>query len=311
MKVSTGCQNCYAEKMANRLAAIGIDGYKHVIKDGGSWSGNAYFNDVTILKPLSWKKPRRIFVCSMGDLFMSSVDLRWVDRVMAIAALCPEHTFIVLTKRANTMRGYLSMPKEELIHRWEKAVYDMSLSDKNDDIDAPACYLHNRLEREWPMKNLWIGVSVENQQQAYNRVPVLLSTPAAKRFVSAEPLLGKLDLINIYESIKGDARQLGYIDWVICGGESGHQARPVHPDWVRFLQLQCQTAEVPFFFKQWGEWLPSYDFGERLHELIERFPKCRIGNDHVFDDGIHMYKVGKKAAGNLLDGKTYQQWPES
>jgi protein gp37 len=161
------------------------------------------------------------------------------------------------------------------------------------------------------MKNVWLGVTAENQEQANKRVPLLLSTPAAKRFVSCEPLLGQIDLVNVYGSghrAQG-TEQLGFIDWVICGGESGPGARPMHPDWVRILQSECHCCSVPFFFKQWGEWLPAYDFDERLNELMKDFPKCRIGKSHDFPDGTAMYKIGKRAAGSLLDGKEYKEYP--
>lgn len=319
-KVSPGCDNCYAEKMAYRLAAMAIANpvpdtigkYVRVIK-GRKWEGTTVFDDITILKPLSWKKPRMIFVCSMGDLFHESVSIKWIDMVMSMAALLPRHIFIILTKRPEKMFYYFKASKDELIVRWSDACYEIGVSDKDDDVDAPPCWIHNRLQDEWPMKNLWLGVTAENQYQANIRVPVLLSIPAAMRFVSAEPMLTKIDLVNVY----GDrpwtpgTRQLGYIDWVICGGESGPGARPVHPDWVRFLQIQCHMGSVPFFFKGWGEWLPSYDFGERLDELVKNFPKTQIRKDYEFPDGIHMYKVGKKAAGALLDGKEYKEYPKS
>jgi protein gp37 len=149
------------------------------------------------------------------------------------------------------------------------------------------------------LPHIWFGVTTENQEEANRRIPILLSIPAAKRFVSIEPMLGAIDFL-------GGPK----VDWVICGGESGNGARPMHPDWVRSLRDQCKNSGTSFFFKQWGEWLPSYDFGERLEELIDTFPKCRIGKDYIFEDGTHMYKIGKKAAGSLLDGKHFKQYPE-
>jgi protein gp37 len=315
-KVSPGCDNCYAERMARRIAGIASAPleYDSVIGSNG-WTGVCFFNDsrTGLLKPLSWRKPRRIFIPSMGDLFFSEVNNTWRDWIMAIMALKPEHTFMILTKRPDAMKRYFEASKEDLVERWASATYEMGLSDKNDDADACYCYVHNRAEKEWPFKNIWLGVTAEDQQRANERVPVLLSIPAAKRFVSVEPMLEKIDLVNVFgdRSPVTGGQQLGYIDWVICGGESGPGARPMHPDWARFLQIQCKTATVPFFFKQWGEWLPSYDFGERLDKLIKNFPKSRIGKDHVFEDGIHMYKIGKKAAGALLDGKRYREYPKS
>ncbi len=315
-KLSPGCDNCFALRMAKRLASIGIEGYENVVF-GNYWSGKQYFNDVTILKPLSWRKPRMIFITSMGDIFHLSNN-QWIDKVMAIVALSPMHTFLVLTKRSRCLHAYFDRPKDLLIQKWEDAIYEMGLCDKNDDPDAPACYLHNRLQDEWPMKNLWLGVTAENQDRADERVPFLLATPAARRFVSVEPMLGSVDLVNVYEPPRPAAtppaggentnlKQLGFIDWVICGGESGPGARPMHPDWVRFLQSECHCAGVPFFFKQWGEWLPSYNIGERLEE----FKFKNLPREHVFEDGIHTYRVGKKAAGAHLDGKEYKEYPKS
>src|ERR1035437_3746277 len=215
-RVSPGCDHCYAERMAHRLKSMEekYDGagknifhrsssvpYSLVVSEKGRWNGKIVDFEEGYRKPLSWKKPRMIFICSMGDLFHSEVPFIWVDKVMSIAALCPMHTFIILTKRPVRMKNYFEMGKDTLIGRWEDAIYEMGLSDKNDDPDAPACYMHNRLQDEWPMKNVWLGVTAENQMRANERVPILLSIPAAKRFVSVEPMLSNVDLVNCY----GDA----------------------------------------------------------------------------------------------------------
>jgi protein gp37 len=295
-KVSPGCDHCYAERMANRLKSMSekYDGkgknifhrsatgkYSHVISEKGKWNGKTHFDEADFKKPSRWKKSRMIFVCSMGDLFHESISDELIDEIfLAMRFYYRRHLFLILTKRPERMHAYYR---------------GMA---KGGDVE--------------PLPNLWLGVTAENQAQANKRVPILLSIPAAKRFVSVEPMLTQVDLVNCY----GDTpwtpgtRQLGFIDWVICGGESGPGARPMHPEWVRFLQSECHCAGVPFFFKQWGEWLPSYDFGERLEEMVKNFPKCIIRKRHEFPDGINMYKVGKKAAGSLLDGKEYKQYPK-
>lgn len=168
-------------------------------------------------------------------------------------------------------------------------------------------YFESRTANSKPLENLWLGVTAEDQERANERIPYLLATPAAKRFVSVEPMLGPVDLVNVYQnSFPGTPGQLGFIDWVICGGESGPGARPMHPDWVRVIQAQCHCCQVPFFFKQWGEWMPSYNYGERL----SKFAGKKLPREYVFEDGIHMERVGKKAAGSRLDGKEYKQYPK-
>jgi protein gp37 len=292
-KVSPGCDNCYAEKMAYRLAAMGIKNavpegigrYVRVIK-GRKWDGTTDFDNVAILKPLSWRKPKTIFVCSMGDLFHAEVPFAWVDKVMAIAALSPRHTFILLTKRPARMKDYFNKKKNKLVQAWEDASYDMGLSDNHEDVDAPPCYIFNRAESEWPLKNVWIGVTAENQEQAEKRIPILYTIPAVKRFISVEPMLSHIDLALNYD-----------IDWVICGGESGPRARPMHPDWVRSLRDQCQAADTPFFFKQWGEWYP------------DKKGIYRNSQSMIFGDTV-VHRVGKKAAGSTIDGKQFKEYPE-
>lgn len=275
-KVSPGCNSCYAEVMAKRLKGMGQSNYREVIENG-HWSGDFNYDPDVMVKAYKWKKPRMIFVNSMSDTFHEYFSRQWILQIMNVVAMNPQHTFLILTKRAERMYGYFE-----------------------------------GLEISSPLPNLWLGVTVENQEQANERVPYLLATPAAKRFVSVEPMLGKIDLINVWDHHYRlfSLKQLGFIDWVICGGESGPKARPMHPEWVRFLQIQCKVASTPFFFKQWGEWLPSYDFGARLDEFTERFPGDRIlRRKHVFEDGQVMYRVGKKAAGAMLDGQLYKEYP--
>ena len=204
-RVSPGCDNCYMFDMYPRLHAMGANGYE-------------YAPDVVQLlpdrldKPMQWRKPRMVFVNSMSDLFHNEVPFEFISEVYSVmdyAATLRGHVFQVLTKRPGRAAYW-----------WE----------------------HYGNGREWN-PNVWIGTSIENQKYA-NRIDVLERIPAPVRFISAEPLLGHLD---ISEWLERDALQ-----WVICGGESGNNARPMNPDWCIDLLAQCQESEVPFFFKQWG-----------------------------------------------------------
>jgi protein gp37 len=167
--------------------------------------------------------------------------------------------------------------------------------------------------------NVWLGVSVENQAAADARIPILLRTPAAIRFISAEPLLGPLDITSIPWTVRGYLEEPhgDTLDWVICGGESGPHARPMHPDWARGLRDQCQAAGIPFFFKQWGEWCP----GENV-ESARKFETVQMINDEFLpcsDDWVTeadsdepiLYRVGKKAAGRSLGGREWDEFPQS
>lgn len=287
---SAGCTNCYAMKLAGtRLAhhpsraGLTID-----TKAGPVWNGQVRFNAEWLTQPLKWKRPRMIFVCAHGDLFHESVPDAWIAQVFNVMADAPQHTFQVLTKRSVRMRKILSGPKDHRL--WSPKLW------------------HNST-----LPNVWLGVSVEDQRAADERVPDLLATPAAVRWLSCEPLLGPVDLREIAigpreNSVRVDALtgcewdELGgridgdALDWIVAGGESGQNARPMHPDWARSLRDQCAAAEVPFFFKQWGEWASASE--------VEG-----AGQHHHFDDGATVRKVGKKAAGRLLDGVLHDAMP--
>jgi len=266
-------------------------------------------------EPLKWKKPRRVFVCSMGDLFHEDVPFGFVDRVFAIMALTKQHTFLVLTKRPIRMRQYIDgLTLQRICEAAPLGLTDIQVAD-----------LRAYVRDNFPLPNVWLGVTAENQQRADERIPILLQIPAAVRFVSVEPMLGPINLTRIVydrqtiiDSLNGlhgwplphtDGPKL---DWVICGGETGPGARPMHPDWVRSLRDQCQAAGVPFFFKQWGEFAPSYD-AELYSEYwvtydgdFGEFEKC----DPTASIAACMDKVGKKQAGRILDGRTWDEMPE-
>jgi protein gp37 len=297
-KVSAGCKNCY---MFRDKAKYGQD--PNVVV-----RSKTRFYD-----PLKWKEPRTIFTCSWSDFFIEEAD-PWRDEAFAIMALTPQHTYQVLTKRPDRMLEYLTDRKVQ--DRWGEAACEITKS-------PCACLGIDELEGD-PLPNVWLGVSVEDQKTANERIPLLLETPAAKRFISAEPLMGSVDLQRactlacrnkgqctdygtsglrvIQDSEEGGiwveciCSRLKGLHWVIAGGESGPDARPMHPGKARSLRDQCTAASVPFFFKQWGEWLPARD---------PRGPADR----HEFPDGFSSQKVGKKKAGRELDGRTWDEMP--
>lgn len=290
--VSPGCTNCYAMRMAARLQRMGMPHYASLTqpsKAGPVWTGEVALAPAHILQaPLGWKKPKRIFVNSMGDLFHESIPDEWIDKVFAVMACAGNHTFQILTKRAVRMRNYIQGLMQEQ-------------SDGRERIQMQAYAISRcvQFEGRWlfdlPLPNVWLGVSAERQQEADERIPLLLQTPAAVRFVSAEPLLGKVDMHRwmlgwgggdvahcencghghgftrcpntggiaptaIRNNIKctGFRRKTGWggLDWIIVGGESGPHARPMETVWAESLRDQCRAAEVPFFFKQMARKAP-------------------------------------------------------
>jgi protein gp37 len=213
----------------------------------------------------------------MSDLFHENVEFAHIVAIFRVMAIAQHHTFQILTKRPQRMLEVMNLLPEAL-----KTIFP---AEKHPEVNAPG----------WPLPNVWLGVSVENQRAADERIPLLLQTPAAVRFLSCEPLLGPVDLkpyLEPYIRTKHDGSKRGTvwadpgIDWIIVGGESGPGARPMHPDWVRGIRDQCVAAGVPFFFKQWGEWKLSWMAGE-----------------------YQWMRVGKKAAGRLLDGRTWDELP--
>lgn len=240
-RVSEGCDHCYAQTLAKRLKAAGNPRYQ---RDGNPRTSGPGFgltlHQDKVDEPLRWKRPRVVFVNSMSDLFHDDVPDDFIARVFGVMALVQRHVFQVLTKRPARMARLLSRPS----FRREVARAAASLPYRQ---DAPL---------GWPLPNVWVGTSVENQKWAGVRIPHLMRTPAAIRFLSCEPLLGSVDLDAVCTISEGPIT-LTDIDWVIVGGESGHGWRPMHPDWARSLRDQCVESEVPFFFKQWGGRTPK------------------------------------------------------
>jgi len=226
--ISEGCAHCYAKKMATRLK--GRFGYPE------DDPFKVTFHPDRLTHPLKWKKPKRIFVCSMGDLFHKDVSYRWIDQVFLMPVLCPQHTFLILTKRPDVMAFYLQdrMLPGRLVPKHLQRIQWL-------------------LQIQWPLPNVWLGVTAENQKTADERIPILLQIPAAVRFVSIEPMLGPIDL-NKRELLIDKSRfkyTVGnYLDWVITGAETGPGARYMNPDWARDIRDQCKQANVPFFIKK-------------------------------------------------------------
>ena len=236
-KVSSGCANCYAETFNGRRLPGGGTGLAYTKRSRELVE--TYLDEKVLAAPLRWRKPRRVFVCSMTDLFGEWVSDEQIDRVFAVMALASSSTFMVLTKRAERMRGYV-----------------LGADGREIRLDIPGAVL-DREPFDWPLPNVWLGVSCEDQATADERIPHLLATPAAVRFVSAEPLLGPIDLMrfppvltNMKEAVV-DTDQHG-VDWVIVGGESGPGARPCNVRWVRSSVEQCREAGVAPFVKQLG-----------------------------------------------------------
>jgi len=280
--VSDGCRNCYAERIVKRfpnlhglkteveyLEPFGRPGFaisasRIEIRSERKTFQEIHFHPDRLEKPLRWKKARKIFVCSMSDLFHEDVTDEQIGAVLFVISGCSRHTFMILTKRPERMKTFFEQ------HNFG-ALQGQALATFGDQIphelveEGPAL---NGVHGAWPLPNLWLGVTAENQFAAERRIPVLLKIPAAKRFVSVEPMLGQVE------------RTAWAVDWVICGGESGPGARPMQGRWALSLRDQCRAAGVPFFFKQWGEFNSA---GKR---------------------------VGKKAAGRLLEGRKHDEWPE-
>ncbi len=332
-RVSLGCTSCYAERVAARFSGAGLpyEGLARRTASGEArWTGEVRLVPERLEDPLRWKRPRRIFVNSMSDLFHEKLSDADIDRVFAVMLLAPHHTFQVLTKRAGRMREYMTMPG--LYQRVLAAAGELRA--KRPGLDRIAISSPTYFPARW----IWLGVSVENQATANERIPHLLETPAAVRFLSCEPLLGPIDLdlwlrcphcgytqrdqdINVDHYLcardHNGARVPDGLHWVIGGGESGNGARPPHPFWFRSLRDQCESAGVPYFHKQNGEWwhgpkLPPGMLGNDIRGVINLMPDgSELGDGLVYPrDVACMLRVGKKAAGRLLDGVEQNAFPE-
>ena len=319
-QISEGCQNCYAKRMANRLK--GRCGYD---------ADNPFKitqHPERLDQPLRWKKPRKIFVCSMGDLFHPEIRSDFIEVMFGIMSFLPQHTFLVLTKRPWQAEAFF---RNRTLAQCRQQIYwyfDDGVGPTEEEVES-SC-------GAWPLPNVWIGVTCETQARADERIPILLQIPAAVRYVSVEPMLGPIKLEHYFpeydyrptyeyfriayglDSNKPVIVRSG-LDWVICGGETGPGARPMHPDWVRSLRDQCQAAGVPFFFKSWGDWQDGSALDTNAKHMIV------LNNGETVEPGHElsitqrekwqylracmMSRVGKKNAGRLLDGQQWNEYP--
>ena len=298
--VSSGCDHCYARRTAHRMQAnpnpAVVAPYAGTEADG-EWTGRVNLVPERLAQVFRWAKPRRIFVAAQSDLFHKQVPDEFVAATFAVAAATPRHTYLILTKRAGRMRSLLSDKQ------FRRAVLQ----------EASARYGASGLE--WPLPNVVVGVSAETQHWVNVRVPVLLDTPAATRFVSIEPCLGP---ISLYDNTRID-REDAQLDWVIVGGESGPNARPMHPAWVRRLRDECQPAarydgsSVAFCFKQWGQWVPApADDPSPADRIVfaDGSGSVEVAAATASDPrGAVMRRVGKRAAGRKLDDVIWDEFP--
>lgn len=266
--VSPGCTNCYAEAMNKRLLPAWGTGLAFNVPNQSRVE--IFLDEKELVKPLGWKKPQKIFPCSMTDLFADFVPDEMIDRMFAVMALCPQHIFQVLTKRAERMRQWFAGDGRP---RWEDHVYNRAY--------AMSASKGGCMASGWPLRNVHLGVSVEDQQRADERIPHLLQTPAAVRWVSYEPALGPVDWTDIrytdedcycsWNTLAGIHRVLNSdsmdavasaslgddvptLDWGVYGGESGHAARPNDIAWARSFIRQFHAARIPAFVKQLGRY---------------------------------------------------------
>ena len=310
-RVSDGCLHCYiARTPPIRMAGRSFD-------DPGIGATLAVqLHPTRLEQPMRWSRPRRIFVCSQADLFHEGVPNEFIAKMWAVMIAAPQHTYLVLTKRPARMRSLLNSSRFRVMIG--DAAREMQLP------DTAIAAVDVAVQDSWPLPNVWLGVTAENQHTADMRIPILLGTPATIRFVSAEPLLSPVDLSALPPRPHTEqAREIPTstwvgalahassttraakadpvtIDWLICGGESGPGARPMQPQWAQSLRDQCTRMGIAFHFKQWGEWAPHLDHEDADHTV------------DVSDSGDHaqgMRRVGKNLAGRLLDGQLHDDYP--
>lgn len=333
--VSEGCENCYAATMGNRLKAN-----PRSVRHGKDFS-EVMFHQERLAKPLHWKKPRVIFANSMSDLFHESVTFEQIAAVFGIMAATPQHKYFVLTKRPKRMKSFFEWVDEP--GNW--ALFVSQAAYMLEDADTFSDLFMSKMPHVWPLPNVIWGVSAENQEQADKRIPILLDLKAgghiSKAMVSIEPMLDWIGLTRfshsygpvhggVFNALTGfvsiyqrkNWQKIAALDWVIVGGETSSKARPMHPDWVRAIRDQCKEAGTPFYFKQWGEWLPDsqreFARDQQPWGLIHKSGPFRL----VWKDGKQMddptwkdneegtSKVDKKTAGHLLDGVEHKEIPK-
>ena len=324
-RVSSGCVNCYAERWsATRLRNVpSRAGLAEMTENGPRWTGKINIDDRALDQAMRWRRPRRIFWNAHGDLFHEAVPDEAIDRLFAVCALTPQHTHMILTKRSARMREYMAQLDDYALHEtpeYRTASYRVDCDDDPNGSDAwhartaqleeAICKISNTLGNGLPLPNVWLGVSVEDQQRANERREDFEATPAAVKFVSYEPALGAVDWTG-WE----------FIHQIIGGGESGPNARPCHPDWQRAARDFCQPRGIAYFFKQWGEWSPrEWKADQGTHAMHRNAPgygafqKIQSHPNSIertsTGEGWQAFaKLGKKAAGRLLDGIEHNGFP--
>lgn len=304
--VSEGCRNCYAERTSKR--------FKRDFE-------KVEFHPDRLENPTRWNRPRKVFVCSMSDLFHAANSFNQIDKILAITALADWHVYQILTKRPEFMKRYFKTLLETGVSRTlYRALYSETRTDLSPDLIPTKLTL--------PLKNLWVGVSVEDEKTADERIPYLFEIPAAVRWVSYEPALGPVDFRKYLDGFcsgcgtsRRDCRTFqnsgaiaccpdcrhNALDWVVAGGESGPGARPAHPEWIGSTQVQCKVSGVPFFFKQWGEYAPwDHRRGTVDVPRVKKVP-WRPGSPSPWG---WVRKVGRKKAGAVLDGRLWREFPQ-
>jgi len=330
-RISAGCENCYAERQANRFAGAGgaYDGLVKLTANGPRWTGATKFVEEHLADPLRWKKPLRIFVDSMSDLFYEGFTNEQIAAVFGIMAAAPQHTFQVLTKRSRRMREWFEWAEStDDIHGVMHVEAGPHIADAIGDDDAeyeeddPAeVAAHRLLDAEWPLPNVWLGVSVEDQAAANERIPDLLATPAAIRFLSCEPLLGPVDLSRWLHRCAScvcsscppgfdDDTAMGQrrLSWVIAGAESGPRARECNVEWLRSLMQQCAAAGVARFLKQ----AVALSYERRVYPSSQ----AAVVTTEVVSCGDGSRAKGRGFGGPVielpyLDGKQWAEFPEA
>jgi protein gp37 len=320
-KVSAGCRSCYAKEIHDRRHKAHLEGKDVAVQYHVPFE-QVQLKPERLRRPLSWRSPRRIFVNSVSDLFHEDVPDEFIESVFGVMAVAKQHTFQVLTKRPERMLKWFTAlagleDRYTAVLREGERLGRISWDSRGPHAEkylssvTPSQVVNRREFPGWPLPNMHIGVSVEDQKAADQRIPLLLQTPAAVRFISAEPLLGPIDLgwsLSEDRIDGGDGAQHA-IDWVIVGGESGSRARRCKVEWIEDLVAQCEFAGVPVFVKQLGKWI----VGDHTEFLPQRW---QLDDESVWVPGIvgeHNYQRPKNAlAFGLSDSKggTMEQWPE-
>jgi protein gp37 len=322
-------KRCWARQFAHRQS--GKPGYGGFTDKQGNWTGKVALIEKHLTEPMSWREPQRVAGAFMGDLFHESLPDAAIDQIFAVMALCPQHWFLVLTKRSKRMREYFA--DSSLRRQMIEVPFEVLVSEKG---SAQQQYdLHKAQEawsariKHWPLPNVALGLSCLCQKDLNDGLGDLLAAPAALRFLSLEPLLARVNLGllgTVEKTISSQHRPVHeMLGWIVAGPENGPKARPTHPDVFRSIRDQCQAAGVPFFFKGWGNFRPLGDADPDAAEflpavmtadldktvMVYRDGRSNSGNTPPTEHGAwFMEPVGKKAAGRLLDGREWNEMPE-